>query len=315
MQARHRRARLSLLSRVVLANAAVLTVITLLLLFSPIEINAPVTQNQAIILVVGFVVSLSVSVLLLRRVVAPVRRLAETMRSVDPLEPGRRLPVSGANTEVDALTSAFNDMLDRLEHERRESALRALAAQERERIRVARELHDEVGQVLTSVMLELDEPRAREAVRASLEDVRRIARELRPETLDDLGLQSALRSLCISVGAHGGPHVTPTLAVGGLRLSPEVELVVYRVAQESLTNVARHADATRVDLSLTAVDGGLRLIVRDDGSGLAAGSEEGAGITGMRERALLIGGRLTISSAQGGGTEVRLDVPRPEGTP
>jgi two-component system sensor histidine kinase UhpB len=314
MQERHRRARLSLLSRVVLANAAVLTVVTLLLLFSPIEINAPVTENQAIILVAGFVVSLTVSVLLLRRVVAPVRRLAEAMRSVDPLEPGRRLPVSGANTDVDALTTAFNEMLDRLEHERRESALRALAAQERERLRVARELHDGVGQVLTSVMLELEEPRAREAVRASLEDVRRIARELRPEALDDLGLQSALRSLCISVEAHGGPHVTPTLALDGLRLSPEVELVVYRVAQESLTNVARHANATRVDLSLTAVDGGLRLIVRDDGSGLAAGSEEGAGITGMRERALLIGGRLTISSAQGRGTEVRLDVPRPEGT-
>src|SRR3954453_15580927 len=200
MQARPRRARLSLLSRVVLANAAVLTVVTLLLLFSPIEINAPVTQNQAIILVVGFVVSLTVSVVLLRRVVAPVRRLAETMRSVDPLKPGRRLPVSGANTDVDALTTAFNDMLDRLEHERRDSALRALAAQEHERLRVARELHDEVGQVLTSVMLELDQAArghdddelvaAREAVRHALEEVRRIARELRPEVLDDLGLQS-----------------------------------------------------------------------------------------------------------------------------
>ena len=110
MRARHRRARLSLLSRVVLANAAVLTVVTLLLLFSPIEINAPVTQNQAIILVVGFVVSLTVSVLLLHRAVTPVRRLAETMRSVDPLEPGRRLPVSGANTDVDALTTAFNEL-------------------------------------------------------------------------------------------------------------------------------------------------------------------------------------------------------------
>src|SRR3954451_15743796 len=121
MQARHRRARLSLLSRVVLANAAVLTVVTLLLLFSPIEINAPVTQNQAIILVVGFVVSLTVSVLLLRRVVAPVRRLAETMRSAARLEPGRPLPVSGANTDVEALTTAFNEIVDRLEHVRRAS--------------------------------------------------------------------------------------------------------------------------------------------------------------------------------------------------
>ena len=307
MQARPRRARLSLLTRVVLANAAVLTVVTLLLLFSPIEINAPVTQNQAIILVVGFLVSLTVSVLLLRRVVAPVRRLAETMRSVDPLEPGRRLPISGANTEVDALTTAFNDMLDRLEHERRDSALRALAAQEKERLRVARELHDEVGQVLTSVILTI-QPVASVLLGILLVDER-------PSPIQLLGAATILVGLMLAVPQEYG-DVAELLdfdnAADGLTLSPEVELVVYRVAQESLTNVARHANATRVDLSLTAVDGGLRLIVRDDGSGLAPGSEEGSGITGMRERALLIGGRLTMSSAPGRGTEVRLDVPRPE---
>ena len=167
MRSRWRPGRLSLFTRVVLANAAVLTVVTLLLLFSPIEINAPVTSTQAVILVVGFLVSLVVSVALLHRVVAPVRRLAETMRSVDPLEPGRRLSIPGTDAEVDALATAFNEMLDRLEHERRESARTALAAQEQERLRIARELHDEVGQVLTGVMLELDEePQAREAVRA-----------------------------------------------------------------------------------------------------------------------------------------------------
>ena len=315
MRSRWRPGRLSLFTRVVLANAAVLTVVTLLLLFSPIEINAPVTSTQAVILVVGFLVSLVVSVALLHRVVAPVRRLAETMRSVDPLEPGRRLSVPGTDAEVDALATAFNEMLDRLEYERRESARTALAAQEQERLRIARELHDEVGQVLTGVMLELDEePQAREAVRRSLEDVRRIARELRPETLDHLGLQSAMRSLCIATASQARLRVVPQIDLAGIEPSDEVELAVYRVAQESLTNVARHANATRVDLSLTAVDGGLRLIVRDDGSGLAARAEEGAGITGMRERALLIGGRLTISSAPGRGTEVRLDVPRPEGT-
>jgi two-component system, NarL family, sensor histidine kinase UhpB len=303
---------MSLLTRVILANAAVLTVVTLLLLFSPIEINAPVTENQAIILIAGFLISLAVSILLLRRVVAPVRRLAETMRSVDPLEPGRRITVSG-DTEVDALTTAFNEMLDRLEQERRESALKALAAQEQERARVARELHDEVGQVLTSVMLELDDPQAREAVRQSLEDVRRIARELRPESLDHLGLPSALRSLGISTAANGGPHVETTIALAGLTVAPEVELVVYRVAQESLTNVARHANAHTVELQLTAVDGGLRLIVRDDGGGLALDAGEGSGITGMRERALLVGGRLTVTSAHDRGTEVRLDIPQPEG--
>ena len=261
--------RLSLFTRVVLANAAVLTVVTLLLLFSPIEINAPVTSTQAVILVVGFLVSLVVSVALLHRVVAPVRRLAETMRSVDPLEPGRRLSIPGTDAEVDALATAFNEMLDRLEHERRESARTALAAQEQERLRIARELHDEVGQVLTGVMLELDEePQAREAVRRSLEDVRRIARELRPETLDHLGLQSAMRSLCIATASHARLRVVPQIDLAGIEPSDEVELAVYRVAQESLTNVVRHAHARQALVTLPGVDGGLRLVVRDDGHGL-----------------------------------------------
>jgi two-component system sensor histidine kinase UhpB len=313
MRDKLRPARLSLFTRVVLANAAVLTVVTLLLLFSPIEINAPVTETQAIILVTGFLVSLAVSWVLLRRVVAPVRRLAETMRSVEPLEPGRRLALPGSDAEVDALATAFNEMLDRLERERRESARTALAAQEEERLRIARELHDEVGQVLTGVMLELDEPRAREAVRRSLEDVRRIARELRPEALDHLGLLSALRSLCISTGAQAELRVTPELDLGEMAPSTEVELVIYRVAQESLTNVARHAHATEAVVALQTVDGGLRLAVRDNGRGLAPDAHDGAGITGMRERALLIGARLVVVSTEGRGTEVRLDVPRPEG--
>jgi two-component system sensor histidine kinase UhpB len=322
---RRRPDRLSLFVRVFLANAAVLAVVTLLLLFSPIEISYPVTENQALILVAGFLVSLGVNVVLLRGVVKPLRRLTEVMQSVEPLDPGRRLVIPGADAEVDAVTTAFNDMLDRLENERRDSGRRALAAQEQERLRIARELHDEVGQVLTGVMLELEqaarsEPQgngdrladAREAVRRSLDDVRRIARELRPEALHHLGLQSALRSLCIEAGAHMGLKVDPELDVGDVRMSPEVELVVYRVAQESLTNVMRHAGASRVTVVLEDVDGGLRLVVRDDGSGLPPGAG-GDGIAGMRERALHVGGRLTFGSPPGGGTEVRLDIPLPEG--
>ena len=303
---------MSLLVRVFLANAFVLTTVTLLLLFSPIEISYPVTETQSIILVTGFLVSLVINLLLLRPVVGPLRRLAETMRSVMPLEPGRRLVIPGADAEVQSLTTAFNDMLERLETERRESGRRAVAAQEEERKRVARELHDEVGQVLTGVMLQLEDPEAREAVRRSLEDVRRIARELRPEMLDDLGLPSALRALCTYAAAHDGLSVERELEIGDLDLRPEVELVIYRVAQEALTNVMRHAGAAKVLVALREVDGAVRLIVRDDGRGVPdAEAMTGTGIAGMSERALHVGGRLTIAASRDEGTEVRLDIPIP----
>jgi len=317
---------MSLFMRVALANAAVLAIVTLLLLFSPIEISYPVTNTQAVILVVGFVVSVAVNMLLLRGVIAPLRRLTATMRSVEPMEPGRRLAVRGTDSDVAALSAAFNDMLERLESERRESGRQALLAQEAERQRIARELHDEVGQVLTGVVLELEHAAAgadergaaqfaaaREAVRRSLEDVRRIARELRPEVLDDLGLQSALRSLCTAAAAHEQLRVERRLELEH-PVSPEVELVVYRVAQESLTNVMRHSGASEVLVALHNVGRGLRLVVRDDGRGLPPdGRSTGAGIAGMQERALHIGARLTLASPATGGTEVRLDVPLPEG--
>ena len=303
---------MSLLTRTFLANAAVLAAITLLLLFSPIEISYPVTETQSVILVTGFIVSLAINLVLLRRIVAPLRHLTETMRSVRPLEPGRRVAIAGADEEVASLAAAFNEMLERLETERRESGRIASAAQEEERKRIARELHDEVGQVLTAVMLQLDDADAREAVRQSLDDVRRIARELRPETLDDLGLLSALRALS-NTAAHQGLRVERQLDIGDLRLRPEVELAVYRVAQESLTNVMRHADAKEVLVALQQVDGSLRLVVRDDGRRPPAGDgQAGAGIAGMSERALHVGGRLTVASGPGAGTEVRMDIPLPE---
>jgi two-component system sensor histidine kinase UhpB len=241
------------------------------------------------------------------------------MRGIDPLRPGERATIEAADPEVAELAAAFNDMLGRLERERRDSARRALAAQEAERRRVARELHDEVGQALTAVVLQLDRvgrradvavgpelAEARETVRASLEEVRGIAQRLRPEALDDLGLPSALAALANDVTRRTGLVVERRIAPDLPALDPEEELVVYRVAQEALTNVVRHAGASSVQLLLEPRDGSVELCVRDGGAGFNSDVATGGGLLGMRERAVLIGAELAVRSDAGDGTTVRL---------
>src|SRR5918999_6540409 len=319
-----RRRPLSLLWLVFLANALVLVVALLLLTFSPITIDAPIETGQFALLLAGFVAMLVLNVLLLRRVLSPLIELTEVMSSIDPDDPGRRLSgVDPRSAEGQALANAFNAMLDRLESARREAARTALAAQEGERLRVAQELHDEIGQTLTAVTIEAERAadgdpalasqalrRVADSVRDSLEEVRRIARELRPEALDDLGLVNALIALCKRVGAQDGLSVRRELQGDLAPLSPDVELVIYRVAQESLTNALRHSGARTVTISLAADAEALTLHVADDGEGMPAHLPGGtAGIAGMRERALLVDGRLSIESRPGRGTEVRLMIP------
>jgi two-component system sensor histidine kinase UhpB len=310
------------------ANGSVLVVALLLLTFSPIEISAPIELGQLALLLAGFVVLLGLNLVLLRRVLSPFFRFTDVMSSIDPDRPGRRLSGIHLRTaEGAALADAFNAMLDRLENARREAARSALAAQEAERLRVARELHDEIGQTLTAVMLQAERAadgdpalaaaelgRLADAVRESLDEVRRIARELRPEALDDLGLVNALIALCSRMDAQGDLRVRRELQGGLPPLPSDVELVIYRVAQESLTNALRHAGADNATVSLTADAEQIVLSVEDDGEGMPAELPRGtAGIAGMRERALLVGGQLSIESRPGRGTEVRLTVPLDEG--
>jgi two-component system, NarL family, sensor histidine kinase UhpB len=216
---------------------------------------------------------------------------------------------------VAELVAVFNQMLDRLEAERQESGQRALRAQEGERARIASGLHDEVGQVLTGVLLQLEgEARSEEtkaAVRQALEEVRRIARELRPEMLDQLGLVSALTELSRKIAEQSGLRIERRFADDLPPLSDEAELAVYRVAQESLTNVARHAQASHVELALERGAGSVVLRVVDDGRGLgdAAAANGHGGLRGMRERAVLVGGALAVKRGRDGGVEVRLEVP------
>jgi two-component system sensor histidine kinase UhpB len=316
---------LSLFWRIFLLNAVVLIAATTALLLGPVTVSTPVLFTEAVILSGGLVVMLVANAVLLRVGLAPLDRLTRAMTTTDLLRPGPRPAPTGHGGIAD-LIRTFNTMLDRLEAERGDSTARALSAQEAERSRVARELHDEVGQTLTAVLLELkrvadrappavrDElHQVQETTRDSLDEIRRIARRLRPGVLEELGLVSALKALTTEIADHSGLSVRHRFDAGLPQLGHEAELVVYRVAQEAITNTARHAHARHLDLSLTRDPAGVDLRIRDDGRG-PGHAGEGAGIRGMRERALLIGADLTVGPRPTGGTEVRLHVPTPNGS-
>jgi len=229
------------------------------------------------------------------------------MRAVDPQRPGARLEVTGP-AEIDELVRVFNQMLDRLERERQDSARHQLEAQEGERKRIAHELHDEVGQLLTGVLAQLealvqqtpserasDVRRVQETARQAIEVLSRVVRDLRPEALDELGLANALEALASRVEQQGGLIVNRRIDDRVSDLGPERELVVYRVAQEALTNALRHSRASTIALTLEPRDTHVVLSVRDDGIGLPTDHRVRHGILGMRERSMLIG------QADGGG--------------
>ena len=278
--------------KLVLINGGVLAAATLVLVLGPISVSRQPVLSEALVLITGLAVILVTNALLVRSSVAPAERAV----------------------------AEFGAMLERLEEERAASNAKALAAQEDERHRIARELHDEVGQHLTVVLLGLKqaEKRAspdlaadlrvlRESTREGLDDVRRVARQLRPGVLDDLGLASALASLASDFAQHSGATIRRVVTPGLPELSAEAELVIYRVAQEALTNAARHAHASQVELSLVRMGDRVVLEVADDGCGFDT-ARDGAGLRGMRERARLADGTLRIMSTSGG-TTVRLEVP------
>jgi two-component system sensor histidine kinase UhpB len=305
----------SLFWRLLIPNVAVLLTAGVVLWIQP-------ANGRILVLAAGVVAMTAVNAILMRRAFAPLERLTGLMHRVDPLRPGRRIPDEGPESEVTVLARSFNDMLDRLEDERRDSARRELAAQERERRRLARELHDEVGQNLTALSMRLarvaqgadasvaaEIEAARQATLVTVEHVRRLAHRLRPVALDELGLGAALTTLCTELSHSTGLEIARDLPRELPPLETEVETVIYRVTQESLTNVARHAGATRAEVAITLTDDELVLCVADDGRGMPAGASMNGGIRGMRERALLVGGRLEVSRADDAGTTVRLHVP------
>jgi two-component system, NarL family, sensor histidine kinase UhpB len=280
-----------------------------------------------IVVLLAAVAGLATGLLIMRRRRAPLERLIEEMEKVDLSRPGPLLPRSidgiGETEEVERIELAFLRMMRRLEAERRRAGSAALRAQEEERARVARDLHDEVNQSLTGLLLRLEA--AREAAPPELEtelaetkalanqamqELLSLARQLRPTALDDLGLTAAVAG---QVEQLARSEVGAEFAADGdfTDLDDDTQLVVYRVAQEALSNATRHSGAEHLAVKLRrSPEDGVELEVSDDGRGFAFDeSEGGLGIAGMRERALLIGAKLTIESRPEHGTTVRLVVP------
>ena len=316
--------RLTLVERILLSTTAMLTLVLVLLIVTPVTVSAPIRAGELAILLVAFFALLALNVVHVRRALSPLSRLAQRMENVDLTRPQSiELDRGDEVPELRAFVEAFNAMLGRLRKERRAGARAALTAQERERRRIAHALHDEAGQNLTAIALEVERVAERRSgaerqqltelagqLHETLDEIRRISRELRPEALDDLGLVNALIALCSRVARQGGIRVERQLASSLPEMSEEVELVVYRVAQEALTNVLRHSGATACRLQLGPEDGQLRLLVADDGRGISGEPDpEAIGIEGMQERALLAGGELAIGPAPEGGTAVALTIP------
>jgi two-component system sensor histidine kinase UhpB len=278
-----------------------------------------------VILTVAIAATVVFNALLLTRRFAPLERLIEAMERADLSRPGTNLGAAtdgrAETEEVARLEVAFRRMLERLEAERRRSASAALDAQEDERARVARDLHDEVNQSLTGLLLHLEAARqsappelipelteTKALANRAMDELLSVARQLRPTALDDLGLEAALTAHVEDLERRSG--ITASFEVDGdLReLQPEVQLVLYRVAQEALSNATRHSGADRIGVRVRRADRRAELTVSDNGRGFSFDEAGGGlGILGMRERALLVGGELGIESRPTG-TTVRLVV-------
>ena len=321
--------RSTLLTQVLAVNA-VLVGITATIAAIVARDRLPDATSGDGLLVLGLTVASAILLnsLLLRARLAPMERLVDGMTHVDLARPGMRVTTPRRSArEVHELTDAFNRMLTRLEDERREAGRAVLRAQEQERSRIAQDLHDEVNQALTAILLRLsatigDAPwglrselqETQELVTQAMDELLALARQLRPTALDDHGLVAALASQVSDFGQRTGMQTrfhhhghVPTL-------SDEEQLVIFRVTQESLSNIAKHARARGVDVELSFV-GRTVLRVRDDGHGFEAtnghrgrvrGRPGGLGLNGMRERALLVGGSLDVFTAPGEGTTIEL---------
>jgi two-component system sensor histidine kinase UhpB len=281
---------------------------------------------------IGALLSVTVNWVVLKAALRPldgITRTVEKVRKGNLRARAERDPFS--DPQIETLRETMNAMLDRLdEHGARLRALSSqiIKAQEEERLRISRELHDETAQALASLLVRQRvaerSPDAESLQRTmadlrvltseALEGVRRMALELRPTMLDDLGLVAAVEAFARQFSHRTGIPVDVRMTRRPERLPPEVELVAFRVIQEALSNVARHSGASRAEVRLGAGPTILVISVEDDGSGFQLETaldsrRRSLGLFGMHERAALVGGRLSLDSGPGRGTRVRLEIP------
>ena len=315
----------SLIGQIVAANV-VLFALTLLAasIAAGLDLGSSGKRWDFLILALAIVLTLCTNLWMLQRRFRPLESLIDQIEAIDPAEPTPlELRRSDPVEEIDRLASSFHGLLERIEDERRRSGQLAMRAQEEERSRLARDLHDEVNQALTAILLRLEAlaqetppERAPELVELkrlvnqAMEELLNLARQLRPSALDDHGLVAALETQLKRFSARTG--VEARLDTGGDpdRVAEVVQTAIYRVAQEALTNVTRHAGATIVELVVAQTNGEVELRVSDDGRGFDPTARgRGLGLVGMAERARLVGGELDVRSAPGGGTTITLRVP------
>jgi two-component system, NarL family, sensor histidine kinase UhpB len=323
----------SLIGQIVAANV-VLFALTLLAasVAAGLDLGSSSERWEFMILALAIVLTLCTNLWMLQRRFRPLEHLIDEIEAIDPSEPAplelrRQSPVE----EIERLSASFHGLLQRIEEERRRSGQLAMRAQEEERRRLARDLHDEVNQALTAILLRLEalaqetpperEPEVAELkrlVNQAMDGLLNLARQLRPSALDDHGLVPAVETQLKRFSSRTGIEVRLDTRGEPDELPEVVQTAIYRVAQEALTNVTRHAGATVVELDLGEHEGAAELRVRDDGDGFdpavvaRAADEEatgGLGLVGMAERARLVGGELDVRSAPGGGTSITLRVP------
>lgn len=324
-RSRGRRAsRVSLLSKVLGVNTVIIVgTVFLASLATQIDVSTSEGLNSFLVAVVAMLTTVLVNGWILRRQFRPLEALGSALDEVDLERPKLELRAPrGEPADVQQLRLGVEAMLDRLDQERRRRVSAVIDAQEAERARLARDLHDEVNQSLTGIMLRLSaiaadaEPRVREQLQEvrdltdhAMRELLRLSHDLRPSTLDDLGLSAALAARLRQLRTDTKLAVDTDLDSQLPELSPEQQTVLFRVAQEGISNVIQHAEASRIRVELREIKGG-RVVLRitDDGRGMgsyrppAPGSRRHAGVAGMRERALLVGGHLSLRSSRKGTT-------------